>query len=820
MKKVGTMFIKNLRYLCLVGVIALGLMTVVATGGGGGGDKNDEIPTTHNETLNALGVNTDIGVRENPAGDPVSDDYNPTLRKVTQLAKRSEIFLAGIQGQAGNTTWTPNDEFHTVLDWPDGATDFEPDNMSGDDSWLELPKAMASGDLDGDGIDEIFIAYLRTSGEVGSDKELSFQVIKRENEAYSIIAEHPVAAYLNTSITEYPDAYWWINNFNVVCGDVDGNGQSETLIAFNGSVFLIGDSSKDYGIINTIPYPKSGDTQYKLLKISAGDLDNNGTDEFVVVENNLKSDIRYGSVVYHIYTGTTLTELDSDTITVTEGATTITLHSSNCAVGDLDADGLNEVLFIGEPENSSTYYMMILEPDWNEDIGSFEYSFKPDYESFNGRKAFWVTPICAIADFDGDGKKEFLGYRYMYENLSETGGSFTRKSAVADIYAPTNAEALGSAWDCSLAVGDFDGDTKADITYITEFYWELYSLGFNEAGEWVRKGTGNVSDTGVYYPYVTMGDFDGDSIVVEFLESEILFSDPHPIAVLASNPFWSGVEMDGETSFGTTIGTEVEKAKSMGFSVGFSVGYESEGIFSLWKASLKVSFESSFDWTATESIAIEEAYTHSTINEDMVIFTAIPYDVYYYTVIQSPDPDMVDKVITVNLPRKPVTLPVELNYYNANNGGALDIDSAVLTHTVGNPLLYPTSDTAEELIASGGGQGIKSTSMLTVGEGSGSTSIEMSVTNANGSGFAFDFSVTIEAEVGAGGWTAGTHAGFHYGESYTLTTSDGMLYGGEVSNIPADDFDLDLAFSWGLFSYNATLGSEKFIVVQYYTEII
>jgi hypothetical protein len=810
-----------MHYVFLLFVFALGFLTIVATGGGGGGGDNNVEPLTHNEMLNALGVDTDIGERKNPAGDPVPGDYNPTLRGVTQLAKRSEIFLAGTQGQVGNTAWTQNGEYyHTALDWPDDATDFEPDNMSGDDSWLELPKAMASGDLDGDGIDEIFIAYLRTSTQFGYDKELAFRVIKRENGEYSIIAEDIVAAYVDEAIAEYPSHYWWLNNFNVACGDLDGNSESETLIAFNGSVYLIGDSSKDYGLMKTIYYPKVGDTIYKLLKISAGDLDNDGMDEFVVVENSLKADARYGSAEYHIYTGVTLEELDSDTITVTEGADTITLHSSNCAVGDLDADGLNEILFIGEPVYSGVYYMMILEPHWDEDTGSFEFSFKPDFEYFNGRNSNLITPICAIADFDGDGKKEFMGYRYMYENLSETGGSFTRKSTVADVYSPTNATARGSAYDCSLAVGDFDGDMKADIAYISDSFYELYSLGFDDAGNWVRKGTGNIIDTGAYYPYVTMGDYDGDSIVVEFLESEILFSDPHPIAVLASNPFWSGVDMDGETSFGTTTGTEVEKEKSIGFSVGFSVGYESEGIFGLWSASVKTTFESSFDRTATESVAIEEVYTYSTINEDKVVFTSIPYDVYYYTVIQAPDPDMLGKVITVNLPRKAVTLPVELTYYNDNNGGALDIDIAVLTHTVGNPLSYPTSNMAVELIASGGGQGIKSTNMLTVGQGSGSTSIEMSVTNASGDGFAFDFSVTIEAEVGAVGWTAGTSSGFHYGEKYTLTTSDGMLYGGEVSNIPAAEWDLDLAFSWGLFSYKATLGSEKFIVVQYYTESI
>ena len=812
---------KNKFYMRLILFFVFTLLaSMISCGGGGGGDGDDSnVPLTHNEMLNALGVETDIGVRESPSGEPVADDYNPTLRGVTQLVKNNEIFLAGTRGSSANAGWTPSGIVHVALDWPDDATDFVPDNMSGGDSWLQLPKAMASGDLDGDGIDEIFVAYVTTSQQVGYDKELVFRVIKREQGAYSIIFEDIVAAYTDSAITEYPDTYWWMNNFNVACGDVDGNNQQETLIAFNGSVFLMGDSDKDYGLINSIPYSKSGETRYKLLKISAGDLNNDGMDEFVVVENNIENDTRYGTAVYHIYTGVLLEELDSDTITVLEeGVGTVTLHSSSCAVGDLDGDGLNEILFIGEPEYDATYYMMILEPEWDDDSGQFEFYFKPDFEYFEGRSSYHITPICAIADFDGDGKKEFMGYRYMYENFSETGGNFSRKAAVPDIYNPINISPIGSAWDCSLAVGDVDGDMKAEVVFVSDSFYELECLGFDDSNDWVRKGSGNIFDSGAYYPYVTMGDYDGDSIVVEFLEMETLFSDPHPIAVLAANPFWSGINMDGQTLFGTTLGNEVEREKSVGFSVGFSVGYESEGPFNLWSASVKVSFESSFDWTATESVSIEEAYTYTTANEDKVIFSTIPYDVYYYTVIQAPDPDMVDTVITVNLPRKPATLPVERAFYNANNGGALDIDSSVLTHSLGDPLTYPTADMADELIAFGGGEGIKSTNMLTVGQGSGSTAIDMSVTNANGNGFAFDFSVTIESEVGAGGFTAGTSQGFHYGESYSITTSDGMLYGGKVDNIPAEFWDIDKSFSWGLFSYRETLGSEKFIIVQYYTE--
>ena len=40
MKKRANMLVKNLHYLCLVGVIVLGLMTIVGTGGGGGGSSS------------------------------------------------------------------------------------------------------------------------------------------------------------------------------------------------------------------------------------------------------------------------------------------------------------------------------------------------------------------------------------------------------------------------------------------------------------------------------------------------------------------------------------------------------------------------------------------------------------------------------------------------------------------------------------------------------------------------------------------------------------------------------------------------------------
>ena len=51
MKKLKNAFIKGLNYLCLTGVVALGFITIVATGGGGGGSDHDENNNVDDRTV-------------------------------------------------------------------------------------------------------------------------------------------------------------------------------------------------------------------------------------------------------------------------------------------------------------------------------------------------------------------------------------------------------------------------------------------------------------------------------------------------------------------------------------------------------------------------------------------------------------------------------------------------------------------------------------------------------------------------------------------------------------------------------------------------
>jgi hypothetical protein len=103
MKKAGNGFIKTLPYLCLVGVIALGLMTIVGTGGGGGNgsttdvsgfssDPMDVVPTTqvNESTPEKFSATIEIpGI----AGNPIVVDGD-TYYKIT-------VSGAGFTGEVG-----------------------------------------------------------------------------------------------------------------------------------------------------------------------------------------------------------------------------------------------------------------------------------------------------------------------------------------------------------------------------------------------------------------------------------------------------------------------------------------------------------------------------------------------------------------------------------------------------------------------------------------------------------------------------------------------------------------------------------------------
>lgn len=788
----------------------------------------------HNTMLQELGVDTDVGKMLDPAGEPVASTYNPVSKKVKPLNKQSEIFFGG-----ADTTSAP-DSYNGILNWESyESTDFTMNTLTGDNSWIEETSEglyMTSGDFDADGVDEICTAVWDYA--TGSNI-LRLRIIEntdtslmKNSPAYTVVADRTMTGIVRDENLPWYDERYKRNAMSISSGDMDGNGESEIIIACGYSIYMISGSSQGYTLLKTISFPEyespEGEVTYvpaPILKTATGDINGDSMDELVLVYNkylmhsnsngNFFMDMESS---YHIYSGPDIDELNTGSISVTENSTTVELQSGNCTVGDIDADGLSEILFIGDSWEGYNIMMimMIMDPR-DSKTGEMTYTIRNDYESITYSNSGF-PPICAIADFDGDGMQEFIGYIYLYDNLSESGGTFRKDYRVSDICESQSYYAY------NISIGDIDGDSQVDIAYISNNNY-LYYRGFSTAKVWTTKKT--------FYMYnlqeqpvtteITVGNFDGnDTIAIKYISSEVLFSDPRIITVLASSPFWEGLDMEGETFFATASGSGSEAGVTAGLSVGVSVGFETEGPFGAWKAAAKRSIQASLDWSASISRTVMTTYSYSTENEDKVIFATIPFDVFYYQVVSAPPPanagdePMTGKMIAISVPRSPIVLPVERKYYNDHNGSNPDVH---LSHLTGNPFTYPSYNQALALISSGGGEGVIS-GTLCAGHGTGGTGIEISVETSMSASVAFDISNTVEVEAGAGGFVAGVNYGYHLGFDYTITTTDSTTYGGYVGNIPDTVYNNSRIFKWGIFSYQGNAGDDKYIAVQYYTQRI
>jgi hypothetical protein len=187
-----------------------------------------------------------------------------------------------------------------------------------------------------------------------------------------------------------------------------------------------------------------------------------------------------------------------------------------------------------------------------------------------------------------------------------------------------------------FVMGDVTGDQKDDVVY---FYGhgaiEIY---YYSSGQYRRSFQKLVADSTSHKEAGCLPNVDDDSFILRDRgQRELLFTDPQVIAVLASPPYFDGINEDGDggTSFGYSKSSG--SSNSFGFSVGTSVGYEWSAPFGLASAEFEVSVTSSFSWAQSSSVEISESWGwNNPIAQDLAGFTAIPFDVYYYEVLKSP----------------------------------------------------------------------------------------------------------------------------------------------------------------------------------------
>jgi hypothetical protein len=298
---------------------------------------------------------------------------------------------------------------------------------------------------------------------------------------------------------------------------------------------------------------------------------------------------------------------------------------------------------------------------------------------------------------------------------------------------------------------------------------------------------------------VAVGNVDEDSAVVKFTgEHELLYAEPELLVAMAAPPFYRDSENQIEesyTSFGKASATGAEETQSVGFSVGFSIGYENKDLFGNG-ASFKISVNNQFDSYAKERVTFQEWVTYTTGDEDSVVFTVVPFDVYYYEVVSAPNPAEVGNTLSINLPRRPQTMLASAPYFDRFVNESRKSAPLFATHVVGDPLSYPGVEERDALCS---GDCFSSGQELTVGQGSGFTQVDIMKTAAKSHGTAYRLSVEVESEASVFGVTAGSSVGFSYGYGMEITTEETTIFTGRVGSV--EDLTPETTYNFGLFAH-------------------
>src|SRR5262249_34905936 len=151
-------------------------------------------------------------------------------------------------------------------------------------------------------------------------------------------------------------------------------------------------------------------------------------------------------------------------------------------------------------------------------------------------------------------------------------------------------------------------------------------------------------------------NLDDDTAVLSYASAvhELVFTQPILIAALAAAPCYTaaavGQNLDGcATQFGTAVSSEVTEEDTVSVHASASVGINVDGgVLTQSELEIKATVTATASWISSQSYALTKSIVFTNAGqEDTVIFTTIPYDVYRYTVISHPDPELVGTEIVV-----------------------------------------------------------------------------------------------------------------------------------------------------------------------------
>jgi hypothetical protein len=588
-----------------------------------GGDDSSD----YTEVLTALGIST--SAKDTPRMDTnnkaLGDGYNPLSNKTrTVLFKDCDLYIAGA---IPSFTATGKDYLADISNSGIGNKLAQDEILNWEGAFHH---ASVAADTDGDGTDEVVTAIFDTTSH-----RLALRLIKKG--AGGIISYSEVRSVTDeTNITDShisgPDCISMAN------GDFDGDGKDEIAVIYYGILLIFEDEDASFASIAVKPLPLPSTAVKQFFSVAAADFDDDGCDEIVASwgdDSNIASycvfeDIKHSPSLTAINaTGASGTLYATGVTPFTLGSQAIALKAATVKTGDVNGDRIPDAVFAGQNGNNGNYlFLLILAGRMNSQSEPY-FEFLPT-SAYQANYSMAEGPL-AVGDMDGDNKADIAFYDSVY---TISGGSIGYLGSTGD---GSLDQAHGPAFWDGLCFGNIDNDVAQELVEVNYnrdriIIWDYTGGSLSHVEQTVTRQMSGTQAISLCLPSI------GSRAAVLLYEGhEVQFTQPKIIALLAAPPFYASLGGSSNpeaiqpslgnacTVFGKSTGSGNSSDSTNGFSFSVSAGFHFETPF--WgsgaSAEVKATVESSFDWTSSQSSEVTYSYAFTNYTDDDLVVYSV-----------------------------------------------------------------------------------------------------------------------------------------------------------------------------------------------------